>query len=119
MSQPEIDQLLDDFVSWTRGRDDADPDQARIIYAALTGKPASAAGGPRCWRTGEPTELLLEIFPRTHAVDADWAAAAIPALRAFFRFADETGQLGPGSASAAELLAELDALEPQHVPVRV
>jgi hypothetical protein len=119
VNQPELDQLLDDFVSWTRGRDDADPDQARIIYAALTSKPDFRGASARRWRKGDLTELLLEILPRTYTVDTDWTAAMMPALRAFFRFADETAQLDADSAAAADLLAELDSLKPGYISVTV
>jgi hypothetical protein len=119
VNQPELDQLLDDFVSWTRGRDDADADQARIIYAALTNKPDFRGASPRRWRKGDLTELLLEILPRTYTVDTEWAAATIPALRAFFRFAGETAQLDAGSAAPADLLAELDSLRPGYMTVTV
>ena len=117
MNDPELDQLLDDFVSWTRGRDDADPDQARLIYTALTCKPAFPGASLRRWRKGDVTELLLEILPRTWPADADWTAATIPALRAYFRFAEETAQLAADSAAPAELLDELDSLEPGYITV--
>jgi hypothetical protein len=119
VNQPELDQLLDDFVSWTRGRDDADADQARIIYAVLTNKPDFRGASPRRWRKGDLTELLLEILPRTYTVDTEWAAATIPALRAFFRFAGETAQLDTDSAAAADLLAELEGLSPQRLTAAV
>ncbi|GAB3417914.1 hypothetical protein [Flindersiella endophytica] len=119
MNPPELDQLLDDFVSWTRGREDADSDQARIVYVALTSKPDFPGASPRRWRKGDLTELLLEILPRTYAADPAWMTATIPALRAFFRFAADTGYLDADSAAAGELLAELEAFEPRQVTTAV
>jgi hypothetical protein len=68
---------------------------------------------PTLWRSGQVHALLMDLAVPHLTVRSDLDLHAVPALREFLRFLDETELLHPGSTRVQTLLKELDRLQPK------
>src|SRR4051794_38643937 len=105
--------VVESFVAWAQDRSGLEPD----VVETLVDLKADYLGDgqPGRWRSGDLSELLLEVVPRKISADDDWYAAVLPTTRAFLTRLHSRGELHRASAPVASLLAELDDVEKQFM----
>jgi hypothetical protein len=97
------------FAEWAKGRPGIEPDVVRTLVDLKANYLDDAQ--PTRWRSGDLTDLLLELVPRKVTADDEWYAAAVPTTRAFLTRLHQNGALHRASAPLSSLLAELDEIE--------
>src|SRR3954452_7810489 len=97
------------FAEWAQGRPGIEPDVVETLVDLKANYLDDAQ--PTRWRSGDLTDLLLELVPRKVTADDEWYAAAVPTTRAFLTRLHQNGALHRASAPLSSLLAELDEIE--------
>src|SRR3954451_3317793 len=97
------------FAEWAQGRPGIEPDVVETLVDLKANYLDDAQ--PTRWRSGDLTDLLLELVPRKVTADDEWYAAAVPTTRAFLTRLHQNGEPHRASAPLSSLLAELDEIE--------
>jgi hypothetical protein len=106
-----FERTLRDFRQWSG----AEPgDRLWSLETLLEGRERWLGQmDPTLWRTGQAHALLMDVAVPRLTVRYDLDVHAVPVLREFLRFLDETELLHPGSTRVPTLLKELDRLQPK------
>lgn len=110
VSEAVLTALLKRFGEWMEAGDR--PGAEWPVAAMLRFKADYLDGRLGCWRCADLDEILTELFPRKVTADEAGVAEAVPTLRYFFSWMDQTGLLDPGSDAVADLQQTLDRIEP-------
>lgn len=110
-SEAVLTALLDRFGEWMHAGER--PGAEWAVAATLRFKADYLDGRLGCWRCADVDEILTELFPRKVTADEESAAEAVPTLRYFFTWMDQTGLLDRESDTVADLQLTLDRIEPE------
>lgn len=109
----ELRPLLQSFILWAR--ENAPESDSTLVGSVTLWHRLIASADVGRWTQTDLRTVLLDRMPQV-VEDPDAAAdGMMPAVRAYLTFLSETGRLTRGSASLADLLAELDRLEDDFV----
>jgi Plasmid pRiA4b ORF-3-like protein len=107
----ERERLLDRFAAWAERQGAVD--ELGVAGSLLDYKAQYAGGNLGHWSADDLRDFLLEWCPHHLALPAEDIPQAIPGVRAFLGFLDQTGLLDPGSDRLQTLEATLDWIAPR------
>ncbi|MEV0615560.1 hypothetical protein AB0I81_19745 [Nonomuraea sp. NPDC050404] len=109
----ELRPLLEEFIMWARAN--APGSDPELVGPAALWHRLAFSQDLGTWKRADLRNLLLDRMPKV-VEDPDAAAdGMLPAVDAYLTFLSQTGRLGKGSDSLADLQAELDDVEDEFV----